>query len=253
MNLKSEMRRNEIFTYKKYSELVSNIKGRGYIFAKFTEAKELLKKNSPFVLMRHDIDMDLQPALEIAKIEANLDVSSTFFFMLRTEHYNLFSKQGDYAISEILNLGHHLGLHFDCASYPNNISVEELAKACSKEVDILEKWFSKPVEIVSYHRPNQEVLVGNPEISAPRHHTYMPLYTKKIKYYSDSRGVWKQGNPLGSKEFKQKKPLHILIHPIWWNEHSWSPLNTLNNLVKRKNDQFKKSLAQNCKVFRLER
>jgi len=242
---------NENFTYNEYSSIIQKLKDNSYVFAKFTEAEELLKKNSPFVLMRHDIDMDLQPALEMAKIEAKLGVASTFFFMLRTEHYNLFSELAYSITSEILKLGHHLGLHFDCAAYPSDIKTSDLREACLKESGILEKWLSKPVKIVSYHRPGQEVLSGNLEISAPRHHTYMPLYTKNIKYYSDSRGIWKHGFPLDSDEFKLKIPMHILIHPIWWNKHSMSPTDSLKSLVERKDEQFRQSLAKNCKVYKL--
>ncbi len=230
--------------------MLEKLKENGYTFAEFPDAENLLEKNIPFVLMRHDVDMDLHLALGIAKIEAKLNVTSTFFFLLRTEHYNLFSNQGTAIVKEILDLGHHLGLHFDNAAYPEDLDTAELAKACSKEAEVLEKWFSKPIKIVSYHRPNEIVLQGNPELSAPRKHTYMPLYTRNIKYCSDSTGNWRHGSPEDLEEFKQKKPLQILTHPIWWNSDSVPAYDTLKNLVNRKNEEFKISLAQNCKVFR---
>lgn len=251
MKLDNE-KRNGKFTQEEYASMIEKLKENSYIFAEFTEAEELLEKNIPFVLMRHDVDMDLQLALEIAKIEAKLNVSSTFFFLLRTDHYNLFSDQGTNIVKQILDLGHHLGLHFDNAAYPD-MEVSKLAKACSKEAEVLENWFSKPINIVSYHRPSEIVLQGSPKLSAPRKHTYMPLYTRNIKYCSDSTGNWRHGSPEDLEEFKQKKPLQILTHPIWWNVDSIPAYDTLKNLVVRKNEQFEDSLAQNCKVFRQDK
>ena len=192
--------------------------------------------------------MGLEEALEIAKIEAESDVKSTYFFLLRTIHYNILSKEGSSIVSKILSFGHDLGLHLDVASYPN-ISVGDMAIACNKEAEILENWFREKISIISFHRPNKKVLQGDFELSKPKDHTYMPLYNKKIKYFSDSKGKWKFGNPLDSREFKQKKPLHILTHPLWWNKHSLSAYETLLKLVQKKNDELEKSIAKNCEAY----
>ena len=222
---------------------------RSYKFVAFHEAENLLEKKKPFVLMRHDVDMDLEAALQLAKLESKLGIFSTYFFLLRTEHYNVFSKEGSKIVSDILKLGHHLGLHLDCAQYPQNLSFKEMSKVCSKEAEMLEEWFHKPVLIVSYHRPDIKVLSGNPKVSSPRKHTYIHLYNKKIKYFSDSNGKWKLGSPVESEEFKNRFPLHILVHPIWWNQNSTSAYETLLKLVQKKNDALERSIARNCRVY----
>ncbi len=237
------------FTYFDYENIIRKLKNKGYAFVAFHEAENLLKKKKPFVLMRHDIDMDLEAALKLAKLEAKSKVFSTYFFLLRTEHYNVFSKEGSEIISNIVKLGHHLGLHLDCAQYPRNLSIKDMSKACNKEAEMLEEWFDKPVTIVSYHKPDARVLSGNPNASYPRKHTYMPIFNKKIKYFSDSKGKWKFGNPIESEEFKQGIPLHILIHPIWWNENSISAYETLLKFVQKKNDSLERSIARNCSVY----
>lgn len=241
--------RNSNFTYEEYRIMIKELKENGYIFAGFDEAELLLREKSPFALMRHDVDMDLALAIDMAKIEANAGISSTFFFLFRTEHYNMFSKEGSKTINEILKLGHDLGLHFDCSSYPENASEAELSEACSKESEMLENWFSRPVKIVSFHRPNETVLKGSPALSAPRKHTYMPLYTKDIKYVSDSTGKWRYGFPTKIEEFRNKKPLHILTHPIWWKEEPLSEHKALDDWIDKKNSELKVSLAANCSVF----
>ncbi|MFC2016750.1 non-hydrolyzing UDP-N-acetylglucosamine 2-epimerase, partial [Chloroflexota bacterium] len=151
------------FTYADYEKIINQLKNKGYKFAAFTAAEELLETKKPFVLMRHDIDMDLESALDLARIEAKLGIKATYFFLVRTEHYNIFSEHGSKIVSEILKFGHNLGLHFDCASY-HDLSVRDMIKECSKEAGILENWFGRKVSIISYHRPDAKVLSGDAKI-----------------------------------------------------------------------------------------
>lgn len=238
------------FSHDDYRNLLTTLKNNGYVFSSFDEAPIRLETNKPFVIMRHDVDMDLDSAFNIAKIEAKLGVKSTFFFLIRTPHYNIFSEEGTKKVSEILSLGHYLGLHFDCSSY-SSMNAKNMAQACSKEASMLEKWFGKKVSILSYHKPDSRVLSGNSEISAPREHTYMPIYSKKIKYISDSTGQWKFGSPIELAEFRQKKPLHILVHPVWWSPRSLSAYETLLKMAQKKNYELEKSIARNCKIYRV--
>jgi len=159
------------FTYLGYRSLVQRLKAANYRFISFAEANCALRNCERFALMRHDIDFDLGKAAEMAKVEKDEGILSTYFFMLRTEHYNVFSREGTLAVHEILAHGHRLGLHFDCASYPEASTAEQFAAACRQEARVLEDWFAHKVEIVSYHRPSPSVLKGDPEISYPYQNT----------------------------------------------------------------------------------
>lgn len=238
------------FTYENYLNMARKLRGRGYSFAFFAEAEKLLAEKKMFVLMRHDVDLDLDRAAALAAIESEEGIAATYFFLVRTEHYNIYSRRGTEAVKRILGGGHALGLHFDCAAYPKNASVEDLSRACSVEASMLADWFGSKVSVVSYHRPGPLVLTGNPALSAPLPHTYMPMFTKDIAYFSDSRGAWTRGAPSESPEFEQGKPLHILAHPVWWNARPARPLDSLHNLCEKKADDFERSLATNCTIFR---
>jgi hypothetical protein len=240
------------FSHNDFIYLVTQLKKKEYSFEKFEKAENILKTGRPFVLMRHDVDMDLDSALEMARIEHQYGITATYFFLMRTEHYNLFSKKGTQIILEILALGHDLGLHFDCANYPN-VSDENFAAYCSQEAAMLEKWFSTKVKTISFHRPNEKVLKGSPLLSSPRQHTYMDLFVNKITYFSDSMGDWRYGVPIESKQFVSSQPLQILIHPIWWNKESLAAYKALQKLVDRKQYLLEYSLAKNCKVYRVDR
>jgi len=232
-----------------YKYITGELLKAGYNFIPFGEAEKQLESNKKFVLMRHDIDFNLKDALRIAEIEADMGIFATYFFMLRTEHYNLFSTEGTNIVKKILGLGHHFGLHFDMASYPENSIEKDLAIAVNKEALVLEDWFNEKVEIVSFHRPNQLILKGSSELSGARPHTYMDKFTDTIEYISDSRGLWSNGNPLQTKAFAQKKPLHILTHPIWWKESFISPYEVLQRFVEQKKIDIEKSVAENNTVY----
>lgn len=235
-------------TYDNYKKLVSGFKNSGYSFISFRDSLDAKSLENKYILMRHDIDMDLSRALALARIENELGISATYFFMIRTDHYSVFSESGSAMVREILDLGHHLGLHFDRASYPELHTVEELSLACSQEAKMLSEWFDSPVDIVSYHRPDETILSGDPKLSEPLPHTYQKEFKEDITYISDSQGLWKQ-HPFDSAAFKEGKPLHILIHPVWWNRVPTSPFEALQKLVDDKKTGLEKSIAANCKSF----
>ena len=117
----------------------------------------------------------------------------------------------------------------------------------------MEQWFQRSISAVSYHRPNALVLSGDPGLSAPLVHTYMPLFTRDITYYSDSRGKWRDLDPTATEIFQEGRPLHILVHPIWWNQHPTSPYETLQQYVDRQKDDLELSVARNCSAYRVGR
>jgi len=241
------------FSYATYRTMLERFQADGYRFAAFTEAEALLQQQSRFVLLRHDIDLDLAKALPIARIEADAGIRATWFFRVRSNHHNVFSREGSAVVREILQQGHHLGLHFDCAAYPAETTVDEFARFCRLEAQLLETWFERTVSIVSFHRPGPLVLSGEAALTAPRKHTYMREFTESISYLSDSRGEFRFGFPTESEAFREGRPLHVLVHPIWWNERPTAPHAVLRQFVERHQAAFERSLARNCpSVFPFE-
>src|SRR5687768_16107126 len=160
------------FSLDGYRALLAALQDRGYRFSTFSESVALLEQGARFVLMRHDIDFDLQAAARIAEIEAEAGVMASYFVLLRTNLYNAFSAEGSSAVNKTLDMGHQLGLHFDCAAYSPESTVRDLAEASHLEASILEQWFGREIQVVSYHRPSKLVLTGEPALSSPRSHTY---------------------------------------------------------------------------------
>ena len=49
----------------------------------------------PQLFLRHDVDLFLAAAVRMAELEAERDVSATYFLMTRSVFYNLASHEGD--------------------------------------------------------------------------------------------------------------------------------------------------------------
>jgi hypothetical protein len=77
----------------------------------------------------------------------------------------------------------------------------------------------------------------------------MPLFSGPIHYRADSRGLWRYGEPLESPAFLAGRPLHLLVHPIWWREEETAPAQTLNDFIDRRHRQLQASVAANSVVY----
>ena len=232
------------FSPSKYKLLLSSFKSLNIKFKKFNDNLSSGRN----ILMRHDIDFCPKRALEIAKLEKKLQVKSTFFFLINTKFYNLYSSENTKAVLEILKLGHEIGLHFDASlfSHSKNINNE-----CKKEIRALEQLVSRKINIISFHRPAKNFLSYEKKI-ANIEHTYMYKFFKKIDYCSDSEGRWRYSDPLSILEKKRDNDftLHLLTHPIWWTTpESLSAAEKVAFHLKNKYTLYDKEAAINCRPY----
>jgi hypothetical protein len=170
--------------------------------------------------------------------------------MVRNPFYNPLEKRNAGALERIISMGHRLGLHFDCASYPSSSSKADLAKACEREAAILENFFGVDIDTVSYHRPSPLVLEPNNGLSGRLINTYDKKFRGPIHYLADSQGRWKFGAPDASEPFLRNRPLHILIHPIWWVGGPSAPHDSLMGLIDGIIADTQTELEANCAVFK---
>jgi hypothetical protein len=54
------------------------------------------------------------------------------------------------------------------------------------------------------------------KFSQQLNNVYGPAVRGDLAYISDSTGRWRYGHPLDSNAFRARKPIQLLIHPIWW-------------------------------------
>ena len=200
------------FTFQAYRGLLSLLREQDYAFRSYHDYADA----SRCVILRHDVDQSLSQAAKLAELEAEEDISSTWFVLLRTDFYNTFSKAGTEALRHIQSLGHEIGLHFDEASYAPALGPDEVVQNVIKECGLLSALLETRVSSVSMHRPSKATLEADfllPGIV----NSYGKTFFHDFKYLSDSRRRWREPveDIIRSRRYDR---LHILTHAFWYHE-----------------------------------
>jgi hypothetical protein len=170
-----------------YRELLEAAKAGGYRFTHFGDDP---KEGDLF--LRHDVDLSLAAAVEMAEVEAELEATTTYLLMTESIFYNLASSEGEAAISRLRELGHAVGLH---AVHPNVV---------------LDDRFDA---VVSWHNPRPEYM--SDEIPGAMN-AYGTRYFSPATYRSDSNQHWRSGCPHDDLRAGAFPWLQILVHPEIW-------------------------------------
>jgi hypothetical protein len=157
--------------------------------------------------MRHDVDVSLATAVEMAEVEYSRGVRATYFVMCSCEHYNPLSRIERDRIRRLVDLGHEVGLHYDPSvwSSPDYEFINE--------VNSLREITGRPVLSAARHLPNE----GEP--FDPRyvdHDAYSARLAERFTYVSDSSMRWRDRTVLDL--IGAGVDIQFLSHPIWWFE-----------------------------------
>jgi hypothetical protein len=142
------------------------------------------------LLLRHDVDLSLAAALEMAELEARAEARATYFLMTRSEFYNLASPSGERALERLRELGHRVGLH---AVWPH------------AELD------ERFDPVLAWHNPDPEYMREPVEGAA----NVMQSPWADV-YRSDSNQHWRQGCPHAELAAGAFERLQLLTHPEIW-------------------------------------
>jgi hypothetical protein len=173
------------FDLEHYRGLLGAAHAGGYRWAFFDREPE-----PGDLLLRHDVDLSLEAALQIAELEAEAGAAATYFLMTRSEFYNLASPSGEHALERLRELGHRVGLH---AVWPR--------------ADLDERF--DPV--VAWHNPDPEYMWEPVEGAV---NVMRPPWADV--YRSDSNQHWRQGCPHDELAARAFERLQLLIHPEIW-------------------------------------
>lgn len=216
------------FTYNGYEELLNLLDENGYKIADYHTWKEFDK----CVVLRHDVDTDLQKALEMAELEYQRGIKSTYFVLVTSNFYNLHSCRNRQIVNEIQNLGHTVGLHFDEMSTPEDIgNVGKVIEHIENEIKVLTEILNTSITAFSYHRPSKTILDADIMIQGVVN-AYGNLFFKQFKYMSDSRMHWREPvlNIIREGKYQQ---LHILTHPLWYHNEEKTMKEILYEFLSR--------------------
>jgi hypothetical protein len=170
-----------------YADLLAAAKAGGYRFAFFDREPEAGE-----LLLRHDVDLSLDAALQLAELEARAGAHATYFLMTQSVFYNLASLEGEQTLARLRELGHRVGLH---AVYPH------------LELD------DRFDPVVAWHNPDPDFM-GEPLDGAIN--VMQAGYFDPDHYRSDSNQHWRSGCPHEALAAGGFEWLQLLTHPEIW-------------------------------------
>jgi hypothetical protein len=202
------------FDLEHYRELLDAAAAGGYRSATF-EAEPLPGD----LLLRHDVDLSLEAALELARLEHERGARATYFLMQESAFYNLESQQGRETLAELRDLGHAVGLH---AVYPR--------ASRDDRFDAVVAWHNPDPEYV--HAP----VSGFVNVMQP------PWFTKG-RYRSDSNQHWREGCPHDELRSGAFEWLQLLVHPEIWVYDGGTMRETMSAMLEAKRGEWLGLLA----------
>lgn len=216
------------FSYDYLAKLYGKLTA-GFRLATIGDAAAVVDEARPTAFVRHDVDVSLHRALDLARREVAWGARSTYHVMLDSPFYDVRAPESAGILAELASLGHEVGLHYDVqargmATADALTREQDIASACDTFGAVL----GSPVRSVSFHLPIPELMRGPLQI-AGRVSGYADSLFRW--YISDSRARWREGPPIESLAKPRSHLLQILIHPVWWGETNERPENRLRTLV----------------------
>ena len=94
------------FTINQYTLLLQSFKQANFNFQTFAQ-QGFNKGGQKLIILRHDVDLLPQNALQFARIQADLSIKGSYYFRIVPESFN------EKIILEIAPLGHEIGYHYE--------------------------------------------------------------------------------------------------------------------------------------------
>jgi peptidoglycan/xylan/chitin deacetylase (PgdA/CDA1 family) len=212
-----------------YRRLLQSAIENGYAFLKFPDIGHETGPRS--CLLRHDVDSELLACGPMLDVERDLGVQATYFLMIRSTAYNLFSVEASAMVGRMLADGHSIGLHFmgeRCSAE----TVDAVAGEVQREARWLEQEFGTKISVVSFHQPTQTILDAQVTIPGLAN-TYNSSQMGRYFYVSDTNMTWRHHHPVEIFSRQLYERLQLLIHPMWWTDKPLEIIDKWRNVLRR--------------------
>lgn len=179
----------------------------------FSDCREQLPSD-PFLILRHDVDYSLYSALTLAREEAARGIQATYFLLVNSPYYNLLSPSHAHVPSEIVALGHQVGLHYDVNVF-RPFPQARWEKLLDAQVRLLEELCESSVSAIAMHQPGLHG--ADPFRSSTRYlNASSDRFTNETSYLSDSCRAWRDVTWLLLKDGPLPLRIQLGLHPINW-------------------------------------
>jgi hypothetical protein len=165
-------------------------------------------RGQPGMILRHDVDLDVEPAFRLAEVEAATGTRSTYFILTSAHTYNPASPANRRMLRAMAERGFEIGLHFDPTVHADAAD-DLLAGKASAEAAWLEDIVGQPVRSVSLHNPS---IHGRYPLFSGFVNAYDPRIFSAECYASDSRMLL-ACDPALIVERARTRTTQLLLHP----------------------------------------
>ena len=197
-----------------YRDLLDAAVAGGYRWARFDA-----EPRPGDLLLRHDVDLSLEAARTMARIEHERGATATYFLMTESVFYNLDSALGRDTLAELRDLGHAVALHAVHPRAPHD-----------ERFDPVLAWHNPDPEYV--HEPVDGFL-----------NVMQPPWFTKGRYRSDSNQHWREGCPHGELRAGAFEWLQLLVHPEIWVYPGATMGETMRAMAEAKTHELFEHLA----------
>ena len=202
------------FSLRHYGELLDAAAAGGYHWARFDH--EPIPGD---LFLRHDVDLSLEAARTMARLECERGVHATYFLMTESVFYNLASPEGRAAAEELRSLGHAVGLHAIHPRVERNTMFDP---------------------VLAWHNPDPEYVFEPVDDFV---NVMQPPWFTKGKYRSDSNQHWREGCPHEELRAGAFEWLQLLTHPEIWVYPGATMRETMEAMLDAKRAEALEQLA----------
>jgi len=232
------------FTFNNYKNLLG-LALKNYKFKTFTDKNQIKGK---IIFLRHDIEFSISIALRMAEIEAELGIRATYLLQLHSEFYNPIEKENIRNIKRIIELDHHVGLHFD-AHYWEITYEDDLEKYMMIDKGTLEQYFGIKASVFSFHNTNSFIMSCEKDQYAGMINTYSERFKSNVGYCADSTGYWRYERLEDRLREAKDENLQILIHDGMWQDEVLPPRQRIFKVIDDRAAYLKNFYDDTLKKF----
>lgn len=224
----------DTFSIESYERLLEELKRQGSFLDGFAVVQD------QGVLLRHDVDYCLSTAAKLAKINHAHSVTATFFILVSSPLYNIFSADGRLALRQIIEAGQNIGLHYHHMGGPLN------TERLEREFAALKLVVPDTQRVVAWHNPEGELAELNAKANdAGFITTYEKQFFGPDLYVSDSNMQRSPDEIIQSIRLAKERLLQVLLHPLIWVSGQINMLPALQAMCESKKQRLDQAFMEN--------
>lgn len=168
---------------------------------KYTDILSIIKNKD--VELRHDVDLSLDSAYNIAKIESEHNIKSIYYIRFDSDYYNPLSLKNKFIIDFLLS-NHEIGCHVDVTNIENEKKLINYLDYYNKILPFNKFTFhintEKTKSFGDLNEYKNKSIITNDYISDSRNHFTEEDFSKLLNFNNYT----------------------LLIHPEWWDNSSFT-------------------------------